>query len=65
MNTCISLKCPYIDICKNYNHCVDRGEQCKTRKRITELAKREIIDERLNPHVIYDEVKRDEERVGI
>lgn len=42
MKTCISLNCPYIDICKYYNFNIDRGQKCETRDRITELAKKEI-----------------------
>ena len=38
MNTCVSMNCPFINYCKEYNFLVDRGEQCKTQNKILRLA---------------------------
>lgn len=37
--TCISLKCPLIRFCKEYNFLIDRGEKCETQKKIIEAVK--------------------------
>lgn len=42
MKTCISENCPYIDICKHYNFSIDHENECSVRKKITELAKKEM-----------------------
>ena len=42
MKTCVSLNCPYIDICRYYDFNVDRQEGCTIRNRITQLAEYEI-----------------------
>ena len=39
MNTCVSMKCPFIGYCKDYNFLVDRGEKCDTMARLVRAAK--------------------------
>ena len=29
MNTCVSMACPFIGLCKHYNFDVDRGDGCR------------------------------------
>ena len=38
--TCVSLDCPFIDICKDYNLRVPRTAPCPSAQRIAEAAKR-------------------------
>lgn len=40
MKTCVSLDCPFIPYCKDYNFKVDRTGGCKTQEKIVEQAKR-------------------------
>lgn len=40
MNTCVSMGCPFILVCKEYNFLVDRGEKCETQENILRLAKK-------------------------
>lgn len=39
-NTCVSMSCPFILVCKEYNFLVDRGEKCETQEAILRLAKK-------------------------
>lgn len=39
MKTCVSMNCPFIDYCKDYNFLVDRGEKCETKERLIRSAK--------------------------
>ena len=39
-NTCVSMGCPFILVCKEYNFLVDRGEKCDTQENILRLAKK-------------------------
>lgn len=43
MNTCCSLNCPFIAICRNYNFLVDRGHECKTYRKILSISKKELM----------------------
>lgn len=38
-NTCISLDCPFIPICRHYNYLVDRGDECTVQAEILKNAK--------------------------
>lgn len=38
MNTCVSMSCPFIMVCKEYNFLVDRGEKCDTQENILRQA---------------------------
>ena len=40
MNTCCSLNCPFIVVCKAYNNGVDRGEECQQATQIIKAAER-------------------------
>jgi len=40
MNTCITLDCPFICYCKEFNYLVDRGERCEHMEQIIKKAKR-------------------------
>lgn len=40
MNTCVSMGCPFILVCKEYNFLVDRGEKCETQENILRQAKK-------------------------
>lgn len=40
MNTCVSMGCPFILVCKEYNFLVDRGEKCATQENILRQAKK-------------------------
>lgn len=40
MNTCVSMGCPFILVCKEYNFLVDRGEKCETQEAILRQAKK-------------------------
>lgn len=40
MNTCVSMTCPFIAYCKDYNYLVDRTGGCKTQDAILRAAKR-------------------------
>ena len=40
MNTCVSMGCPFISVCKEYNYLVDQGEKCKTQENILRQAKK-------------------------
>lgn len=40
MNTCVSMGCPFILVCKEYNFLVDRGDKCDTQENILRLAKK-------------------------
>lgn len=39
-NTCVSMSCPFILVCKEYNFLVDRGEKCETQEHILRQAKK-------------------------
>ena len=39
-NTCVSMSCPFILVCKEYNFLVDRGEKCETQEDILRQAKK-------------------------
>ena len=39
-NTCVSMSCPFILVCKEYNFLVDRGEKCDTQEAILRQAKK-------------------------
>lgn len=43
--TCVSLKCPFIKHCKDYNFLIERGTECSIQKEIIEKSK-QIIKER-------------------
>lgn len=36
--TCVSMDCPFMGICREYNFLVDRSNGCKTQKFILEKA---------------------------
>ena len=40
MNTCVTLDCPFICYCKEYNYTVDRGERCEHMEQIIRKATR-------------------------
>ena len=40
MKTCITLDCPFICYCKEFNYLVDRGERCEHMEQIIKKAKR-------------------------
>lgn len=44
MKTCVSMNCPFMGICKEYNFLVDRSNGCKTQqfilKKSSEMLKR-------------------------
>jgi hypothetical protein len=45
MNTCVSMNCPFIFCCKEYNFLVDRGSGCNIQNKIvraSENFKKEI-----------------------
>lgn len=39
-NTCVSMSCPFILVCKEYNFLVDRGEKCEIQENILRQAKK-------------------------
>lgn len=39
-NTCCSLNCPFIGVCKEYNFLAERGEKCDTMEAIIEKAEK-------------------------
>lgn len=40
MKTCVSMNCPFISFCKDYNFLVDRSEGCATQNKILTAAHR-------------------------
>lgn len=40
MKTCVSIECPFIHYCKDYNFLVDRGNGCSTQREIMEAAEK-------------------------
>ena len=40
INTCVTLDCPFIWYCKEYNFTVDRGDHCDHQDQILRQAKR-------------------------
>ncbi len=40
MNTCVSMSCPFVAYCKDYNYSVDRTGGCKTQENILAAAKK-------------------------
>lgn len=38
-HTCVSLNCPFIDVCKEYNFLIDRGSICEHAEHYLRLAK--------------------------
>lgn len=40
MTTCVTLDCPFICFCSEYNYLVDRGEECEHMEQIIKKAKR-------------------------
>lgn len=38
-HTCVSLDCPFIFVCKEYNYLIDRGSVCKHAEHYLKLAK--------------------------
>lgn len=40
MTTCVTLDCPFILYCREYNYLVDRGESCEHMEQIIKKAKR-------------------------
>lgn len=38
-NTCVSLNCPFVNHCKDYNFLVDRGDNCEIQTWFLEKAK--------------------------
>lgn len=41
-NTCVSMNCPFISVCKDYNFLVDRPFGCGIYRRILNLAQEEL-----------------------
>lgn len=39
-NTCVSMKCPFIPVCKEYNFLIDRGDKCEVQENILKRAKK-------------------------
>lgn len=37
-NTCVSLNCPFMNLCKHYNFLIDRGEKCIIQEEIVQKA---------------------------
>lgn len=37
--TCVSMNCPFIPYCKDYNFLVDRNPKCQTQEKILLAAK--------------------------
>lgn len=46
MNTCVSMKCPFILYCKKYNFLIDRGGRCETQEAILRAASEMISGSR-------------------
>lgn len=46
MKTCVSLDCPFVPHCKDYNFLVDRGERCEIQEDILYRAK--ILEKKKN-----------------
>lgn len=44
MKTCVSMNCPFLDHCKDYNFLVDRDGGCKTQKAIIDAAARMAVE---------------------
>ena len=42
INTCVSMNCPFIFCCKEYNFFIDRGDKCNIQERIIKEAKDSI-----------------------
>lgn len=40
MTTCVTLNCPFILYCREYNYLVDRGDSCEHMEQIIKKAKR-------------------------
>jgi hypothetical protein len=40
MNTCVSINCPFIRYCNEYNFLVDRGEKCNIQDEIIKSAEK-------------------------
>lgn len=51
MNTCITLDCPFIWYCKEYNYLVDRGDSCEHMEQIIKKAKRFDMRRRKNERI--------------
>lgn len=43
-NTCVSLSCPFIPFCNQYNYLVDRGDECEVQQQILERGERFMKD---------------------
>lgn len=46
-NTCVTLDCPFIWYCKEYNFLVDRGQHCEHQDQILLQAKRLMKQRRI------------------
>lgn len=48
MNTCVSMNCPFIFCCKEYNFLVDRGSGCNIQNRIIKVSEKLIKKSKKN-----------------
>ena len=39
-NTCVSMSCPFVGLCNQYNFLIDRGESCEYQDQLLRAAKR-------------------------
>ena len=46
-NTCCSLNCPFIDVCKEYNFLIERNNPCEHAEHILSAAERYKNKERI------------------
>lgn len=50
MKTCVSIQCPFIAFCKQYNNNYDRSDGCETQQMIVDKAVRLQKAERHKVH---------------
>lgn len=48
MHTCVSLRCPYMNTCKEYNFLIDRNKHCDHAINLTAAAQLYMAREKLN-----------------
>ena len=58
METCVSINCPFIAICKDYNFLIDRAGGCETQKRIVEAAELFTANNKDNKYIENEKIKR-------
>lgn len=60
-NTCVSLNCPFIPFCNQYNYLVDRGDECEVQQKILERGERFMKDRKRRER---EARKKDGEKCG-